>query len=69
MTTEPSSGNNEIFDADAHDQDTKKEYYHLFDDATVKKMKHYFKVDKDDQAIFLKYLKSRRVPATTPNDV
>jgi len=68
MTTEP-LGSNEIFDADTHNQETKKEYYHMFDDATVKKMKHYFKVDKVDQAIFLKYLKSRRVPATTPNDV
>jgi hypothetical protein len=56
------------FDPDSHDQDTKKSYYHTFDDDTVTKMKSYYKVKKGDNHILLKYLKDNKVPSTTPND-
>lgn len=69
MTTETTSGDDRIYDADAHDQETKKSYYHAFDDVTVEKMKHYFNVNPADQEALLRYLKSNSVPATSPNDV
>ena len=69
MTAETTAGDKSIFDAEAHDQETKKSYYHVFDDVTVEKMKHYFNVNPDDQEALLRYLKSNRVPATSPNDV
>ena len=68
MTSESTGSDREIFDADAHDQETKKAYYHIFDDDSVYKLKKYFKVE-DDHDVFLRYLKSRKVPTTTPNDV
>jgi hypothetical protein len=68
MTTEPSSSN-ETFNPDSHDEETKKSYYHTFDDETVEKMKGYFKVNKHDGDALLKYLKDNKVPGTTPNDV
>lgn len=68
MTTESTASRNETFDADSHDQETKKSYYHAFDDDSVDKMKKYFKVEEDHDE-FLRYLKHRKVPTTTPNDV
>jgi hypothetical protein len=68
MTSESTASSNETFDADNHDQEIKKLYYHAFDDDSVDKMKKYFKVE-DDHAVFLRYLKEMRVPKTTPNDV
>lgn len=68
MTTESTGGNHEIFDADQHNQEIRKSYYHSFDDESVDKMKRYFKVE-DDHDVFLRYLKNRKVPKTTPNDV
>jgi hypothetical protein len=67
MTAETSAG--KAFDSDEHDQETKKSYYHVFDDTTVEKMRHYFNVQHEDQEAFLRYLKDRKVPTTTPNDV
>jgi hypothetical protein len=69
MTTETSSGEKEIFGPDVHPQSTKKRYYHMFDDTTLEMMKYYFKIDEENQDAFLRYLKNRRVPPTTPNDV
>lgn len=69
MTTETTGGDKEIFDADAHDQDIKKDYYHLFDDSTLVKLRNYFKLEEENHDLFLRYLKVRRVPDTTPNDV
>jgi hypothetical protein len=69
MTSETIGGEKEIFDADAHDQEVKKEYYHLFDDETVEKMKNYFKLEQENHDLFLRYLKHRRIPLTTSNDV
>lgn len=66
MTTE--STGSETFDADTHDQETKKAYYHAFDDESVDRMKKYFKVEEEHDT-FLRYLKNTRVPGTTPNDV
>lgn len=65
-----SEENKEIipFDPDRHDQDTKKSYYHTFDDKTVEKMKGYYKVRKDEHDVLLKYLKDNKVPDTTPDD-
>lgn len=68
MTAESTASRNETFDADSHDQETKKSYYHAFDDDSVDKMKKYFKVEEDHDE-FLRYLKQRKVPGTTPNDV
>lgn len=68
MTTESTGGNHETFDADGHDQETRKLYYHAFDDESVDKMKKYFKVEEDHD-VFLRYLKNRKIPKTTPNDV
>jgi hypothetical protein len=68
MTIESTGSDAETFDADAHDQETKKAYYHKFDDDAIDGMKKYFKVE-DSQDVFLRYLKNRRVPGTTPNDV
>ncbi len=67
MTAETTAG--EAFDSDKHDQEIKKSYYHIFDDATIEKMRHYFNVQQDDQEAFLRYLKDRKVPTTNPNDV
>ena len=68
MTTETTGSNKtEIFDADAHDQETKKAYYHLFDDNDVKRMKEYFKVEEDYS--ILRYIKAHRVAPTTPDHV
>jgi hypothetical protein len=68
MTSETTGSNPETYDADSHDQETKKSYYHAFDDDSVDKMKKYFKVEEDHDT-FLRYLKNRKVPKTTPNDV
>jgi hypothetical protein len=68
MTTESNASKSETFDADRHDQEIKKSYYHKFDDESVDKMKKYFKVE-DDYEAFLRYLKNSKIPATTPNDV
>lgn len=67
MKAETSAG--KAFDSDKHDQEIKKSYYHIFDDATIEKMRQYFNVQQDDQEAFLKYLKNRKVPTTNPNDV
>ncbi|HKU49146.1 MAG TPA: hypothetical protein VJP79_04290 [Nitrososphaera sp.] len=76
MTTESSSSSSssnleDTFEADNHDQETRKSYYHAFDDKSVENMKRYFKVEDDDHNhdAFLRYLKNRKVPTTTPNDV
>jgi hypothetical protein len=65
-----SEENKEIitFDADSHDQDKKKSYYHAFDDKTVEKMKGYYKVRKNDHEVLLKYLMDNKVHDATPND-
>ena len=68
MTSETAGSHTETYDADSHDQETKKSYYHTFDDESVDKMKKYFKVEEEHDA-FLRYLKNRKVPNTTPNDV
>ena len=68
MTSESTGSDREIFDADTHDQETKKAYYHIVDDELVHKLKKYFKVEDDHDAL-LRYLKNRKVPQTTPNDV
>lgn len=68
MTSESTGSKTETFDADNHDQETKKSYYHAFDDDSVDKMKRYFKVEEDHD-LFMRYLKNRKVPKTTPNDV
>ena len=69
MTDEPTFSDNEIFDADNHDQETKKSYSHTFDDDSVHNMRQYFKVEDEHHDTFLRYLKNRKVPGTTPNDV
>ena len=68
MTTESTGSRSDTFDADIHDQDTKKSYYHFFDDDCIDALKKYFKVEEEYEA-FLRYLKNRKVPTTTPNDV
>ena len=68
MTSESPGSNRETFDADNHDQETKKSYYHTFDDKSIHKMKKYFKVE-DDHDTLLRYLKNRKVPKTTPDHV
>jgi hypothetical protein len=68
MTIESTGSNSETFDAGAHDQEIRKSYYHKFDDDTIANMKKYFNVEKDHD-VFLSYLKNRKVPGTTPNDV
>jgi hypothetical protein len=68
MTSETTGSTSNTFDADIHDQEIKKSYYHTFDDDSVDKMKKYFKVEEDHD-VLLKYLKDRKVPKTTPNDV
>jgi hypothetical protein len=68
MTSETTGSDQETFDADNHDEQTKKSYYHTFDDVSIDKMKKYFKVD-EQQDVLLRYLKDRKVPRTTPNDV
>jgi hypothetical protein len=68
MTIESTGSDAEVFDADAHDQETKKAYYHKFDDDAIDGMKKHFKVEENHDT-FLRYLKNRRVPGTTPNDV
>ena len=69
MTSE--STGSEIFDADAHDQETKKQYYDIIDDETVESMARYFRVEQQsrDHDVFLRYLKQHRVPPTTPDHV
>lgn len=64
MTSE-STGSAETFDAD-----TKKQYYHLFDDVDMQKMKHYFKLEEesDHHDVLLRYLKQRRVRTDIPLD-
>jgi hypothetical protein len=69
MTSEITGGNDEIFDADAHEQEVKKSYYHTFDDEDVRKLKHYYNVPFEEHNILLRYLKDHRVPTTTPNDL
>ena len=69
--TEESTGSNEkeeLFDADTHEQDVRKSYYHTFDDDAIDRMKKYFKVEQDHETL-IRYLKDRKVPTTTPNDV
>jgi hypothetical protein len=68
MTSEITGSKPETFDSDAHDQETKKAYYHLLDDELVHKLRKYFRVE-DDHDVLLRYLKRRKVPNTTPNDV
>ena len=55
------------FDADTHDQETKKSYYQTFDDKTVNKLKNYYKVDDNNHDTLLRYLKDNKVPPTTPD--
>jgi aromatic ring-opening dioxygenase catalytic subunit (LigB family) len=69
MTNETTGSNSKTFDADTHDQETKKSYYHSFDDEVIEKMKRYFKVEDDDHGELLKYLKKRKVPPTTPDHI
>jgi hypothetical protein len=68
MTSESTGSDAKTFDADSHDQKTKKAYYHILDDDSVDKMKKYFKAD-DDHDVLLRYLKNRKVAKTTTNDV
>jgi hypothetical protein len=68
MTSETTGSNSKAFDADMHDQKTKKSYYHTFDDDSVDRMKKYFKVENNHD-VLLKYLKDRKVPKTTPKNV
>jgi hypothetical protein len=68
MTSESTGSSRGIFDADTHDQETKKSYYHLFDDEAIHKMSRYFKVEEHHEEL-LRYLKNRKVPTTTPDHV
>ena len=68
MSSESSGSDATIFDADAHEQEVKKSYYHAFDDEDIDRMKKYFKVEHDHETL-IRYLKDRKVPTTTPNDV
>ena len=68
MTSEITGSTPHRFDSDTHDQETKKSYYHNFDDESVEKMIRYFKVNEDQDA-FLRYLKNRKIPKTTPDHV
>ena len=68
MTTESTGSNAKSFDTDIHEQQLKKSYYDAFDDDSIDQMKKYFKVE-DDHAALIRYLKDRRIPSTTPNDV
>ena len=68
MTSESTGSEPIAFDADAHHQETRKSYYHTFDDEEIMKMKKYFKVE-DDHGELLKYLKKRKVPPTTPDHI
>jgi hypothetical protein len=69
MTSE--STGSETFNADNHDQETKKEYYQFLDDEAVAKMAQYFRIEQQsqDHDVFLKYLKQNKVPSTTPDHV
>jgi aromatic ring-opening dioxygenase catalytic subunit (LigB family) len=68
MTSETTGSNPKTFEADRHDQETKKSYYHAFDDEMIEKMKKYFKVE-DDHGELLRYLKKSKVPPTTPDHI
>jgi hypothetical protein len=68
MTLETTGPDPKTFDADSHEQETKKSYYHTFDDEVMEKMKKYFKVEEHHGEL-LKYLKKRKVPPTTPDHV
>ena len=68
MTTETTGSRTERFDADSHDKETKKAYYHNFDDESIEKMIRYFRVDEQQDA-FLRYLQNRKIPRTTPDHV
>ena len=68
MTSETTgSESTKIFDADTHDQETKKSYYHLFDDDMVRRLKEYFKVEEEHT--ILRYLKANKIAPTTPDHV
>jgi hypothetical protein len=68
--TKESTGS-KTYDAEKHDQETKKQYYHFFDDETIGKMAQYFKVEQEPEHYdaLLRYLKRRRVPDTNPDHV
>lgn len=67
MTTETTgSESTKIFDADTHGEETKKSYYHLFDDDMIRRMKEYFKVEEEH---VMRYLKANKVAPTTPDHV
>lgn len=51
MTNESTGSTPETFDADTHDQETKKSYYHLLDDKAIHNMKKYFRMEEDHVAI------------------
>jgi hypothetical protein len=68
MTSESTGSQPNTFNADSHDEETKKSYYHLFDDESVNAMKKYYKVEDDHDAL-LRYLKHQKVPKTTPDHV
>jgi hypothetical protein len=68
MTSELTGSTPELFDADTHNQEIKKAHYHFFDDDVIRKMAKYFRVEEDHEE-FLKYLKHRKVPTTTPDHV
>ena len=68
MTSEKTGADRETFDADTHDEDTKKSYYHTFDDEDIEKMKKYFKVEENHGEL-LRYLKTKKVPTSTPDHV
>jgi hypothetical protein len=68
MTSESTGSKRRIFDADTHDQETRKSYYQLLDDEAIHQMKKYFKVE-DDHETLLKYLKQSKVPPTNPDHV
>jgi hypothetical protein len=72
MTSESTGSNysnKNTFDSDSHVQEVKKSYYHIFDDKSVELMKKYFKIEDQNNEVFLRYLKDRRIPTTTPDDV
>ena len=68
MTNESTGSTPETFDADTHDQETKKSYYHPLDDKAIHNMKKYFRMEEDHVAL-LRYLKNLKVPPTTPDHV
>jgi hypothetical protein len=64
MTSESTGSNHSnknTFDSHSHDQ-VKKSYYHIFDDNSVELMKKYFKIEDQNNEVFLRYLKDRRIP-------